>query len=686
MPGPNILVARSQRERAILARTKDGKPLPSLRSLVNLLSTTPPKPPGSKGFATYRGGVPEFRFLRPRSASEKPEKPVKIATYDIETVTLPNGSLAPYMIGFYHTTLARRAKGASQDSPRAVIEHAVQFTTTSPQLSSEQERICEEAADYIAANYCGYKLFAHRAFSFDYLFLAKPIVQWVLRGKGGVEEANEQLTFRRNRENLVSVKTQFHTDKPPVIFLDSYNFIKMSLNSAGRTFVGGEKDRLPQALSIAQITPAMLKDKKHLELLAKYNLQDCRLLFQVLRAYEREIYHLSGLSAFKSYTQVGLSYRIFLRFSQGLAQAKIVVPDRTTASIVRAAFRGGRTEVLHHYAKAEGDKKIYFLDYTSLYPAAAYYFPQPSGYVKRLRPATVRAERYKGKLGVYYCRVVTPKREDQQPFLPIRYGAEVVVPEGEFYSTYTSIEVDYARSIGYTMEVIDGVYFSDRSFVLDTYIEKIYQEKRLAEASGPVGAGRRAVAKLLLNALIGRFAQRQEALQTQVEVLSHVHDKGGRNIRGVEDIDDDVGLVSFSDIVQPLPELTVEGTEGEIAPQITAFITARARIMLHQAMSLLQKDWAATIHYVDTDSIAFSTDRPFDLTELTSKLEPSTNPEGKAGCPGIGQLVPVYKGEVITEAQFIAPKVYRVVTDQSVYTKTAGFVPAVEGLSGAGAQ
>jgi uncharacterized protein YlbG (UPF0298 family) len=572
------------------------------------------------------------RFIK--SLKTEQSTPVKIAVFDLETVTV-NGVLKPYMIGIYHDSTFKCFKCSDL---------------------SESDVICEEGARYIIDNLSGYKVFAHNLIKFDNVLFFPSLFKVLI--EKGIEDLipEEYFSFVSNGNQILS-----YTIKPLNIkFVDSLKFIPMSLESAGKAFCG--RGKLKTSVNISTVTPSDLWVPSTMQLLEDYNRVDCELLYQVLKEFEASMISKFRLSPFHAkVTLPSTAYLLYRRITLELDAYQIGVPPAIFEPSIRAAYRGGRCEVIHHAFGAgdDGMFDINFVDFVSLYPAVAYAFKMPCGFINAAKKEHLALEVLLP--GIYYCDVTARTGHGGIPFLPLRLETDTTYPVGQWVSCYTSEEINYARTLGYyKIRVISGHTYSKMEYIFDEYITELYKWKSEAEAEN--NTGQRTVAKLLLNSLLGKFGQKSTDISCAISETAKLDnpDIVSGAITNRKTIDENYSLVNYHS----------SGTPSNSAPQISCFITAYARIVLHKTMVALRS--FGMIHYVDTDSIAFACfKKKFDLKEFNEKVKKFYPRRLEAS--NLGLLSDVYKTR-ISKISIIAPKNYAVtLSDGTIITKHAGF-------------
>lgn len=210
----------------------------------------------------------------------------------------------------------------------------------------------------------------------------------------------------------------------------------------------------------------------------------------------------------------------------------------------RDALFGGRTETFKMRYKCNEDEKIYYKDITSLYPTVMYYDLYPVGHPIRLtKNLGTDVSKY---FGFVKCKVVPPK-DLYLPILPARSDdtGKLTFDLQTKTGTWVSEELKLAVKYGYRIEEIYEVLHFEKSSrdLFKGYIKdflKIKQEssgypddvkteedkdRYIAQYHKDMGIlldktkieknpGKRQIAKLCLNSLWGKFAQRLNMTQS----------------------------------------------------------------------------------------------------------------------------------------------------------------------------
>lgn len=349
-------------------------------------------------------------------------------------------------------------------------------------------------------------------------------------------------------------------------------------------------------------------------------------------------------------------------------------------------FYGGRTEVFQLYANsAKLEKEIHYYDVTSLYPSVYAHHPLPVGHPRHLMGFEVDKSRFHPTSSDRYygfARVkVTPNKSDLIGLLPQRdvKSGRLYFPVYPMEGCWGTEEIYLAMQNGYIVEEIFELYFWDErnysNLHFAAYVNYFFQLKQEAEGWKKLGGSSenpsieeqnelverlyqqngnlarirpekvkknavlRSLAKLYLNSLWGKFAQKSSKTQhstiygTQqfLELWNNTQiDQGACKFR---EISPGVYKTSYNlknEFVNPV-------RHGNLF--IAAKVTETARCVLHKKMLQVGPE---NIIYCDTDSIIF-------LYEATMGILTDV---------GLGKWTDEYPNQVIEHVYALAPKLY----------------------------
>jgi hypothetical protein len=421
----------------------------------------------------------------------------------------------------------------------------------------------------LSTRYAGHSIYAHNAGRFDYLFL----LPWLM-------QRGERLGFKFS---LIPVASSIQVldvwkDSPEGNvrkwrFLDSFKLIPTALDKAAKAF--GLEGKLKHDLKLHENDPAW----------SCYLKQDCLELYRVLEKFHHYIVNVLGgeVGMTAPSTAMKLFRRKYLQHSL----------PRTTEShdFIREGYYGGRVEVF----RAHGNGLRYY-DINSSYPRAmlepmpvgqgSYYEGEPPAFLLD-RVGFVRAE-------------VTVPDDIAIPPLPIKCDdpalpglkGKLIFPTGKLSGIWEWGELQKAISLGATIERwTDGWYYESKPIFAE-YVEDIYRYRDKSRPDYDIGLDQ--IAKILLNALYGKFGMKTE--RTTVMLWN------------------DPNLPPEAEPTEPSPECLVYYVKkivdaAYIMPQVSARVTALARVRLLEAM-LQTIELGGEPYYLDTDSIITDVELP----------------------------------------------------------------------------
>jgi hypothetical protein len=374
-----------------------------------------------------------------------------------------------------------------------------------------------------------------------------------------------------------------------------------------------------------------------------------------------------------------------------------IIPYKETAWI-RQSFFGGRTNATKLiYNFKEGEEGQY-KDITSLYPTVNFYDKYPKGHYKVLNEEYCNNNQYdllnaiKNKEFFGFLEVeIKPPRDLYHPVLP-KKGEKLVFDLIQKRGVWCSNELYNAIDKGYKIKRVYEIRYYEETTtdIFKDYVAKFLKIKQ--EASGfpdwciteekkqeyiqdyktrqgiqleyakiKKNPGLRAIAKLCLNSLWGKFGQRTnlgkcEIVKTKEELYKIIFNDKYENIEWV----DIGGSAEDKQKLQVSYKVKDQFVENDFNTSIAiaSFTTASARCRLYEALDILQRQ----VLYFDTDSVVYKykpecEDKQLEIGDLlgdwTDELE------------GVKMCGTFVSG---------GPKNYSYETDDGVYhTKVKGF-------------
>lgn len=394
----------------------------------------------------------------------------------------------------------------------------------------------DEFTDYVLSSKHSLNIFAHFGGGYDFLFIIQNMLENNVEFESIIPRGSSILSF--------SIQGTFkrHT------FRDSSAILPFSLKKITEAFNVETKKGDWDHSKTNGYTPE----------LGEYLKSDCLGLYQSLKAYfESDLIKKSGPSTTIA-SQAQKILRTYLK-------KPIYGLNEQISELCRQACHGGRTEIFKPIGK-----NVIEYDINSLYPHVMKENYYPAGYA--IGTKTFK----KGKLGIYEVEVNAP--DMHLPIIPCKQDKKLLFPVGQFRTTITSVEMEYAKKHGYEFKIIKGCYFTDKEKYFTDFITDLYKLRQGTEKN----TVNNTLAKLIMNSSYGKFLIKPDKTNLIFDA-----EHGARHFRTIELKDKkvemyerDVKLNSFSHA------------------GIGAFILAYARILMHKKMEPLKED----IYYMDTDS------------------------------------------------------------------------------------
>lgn len=436
----------------------------------------------------------------------------------------------------------------------------------------------------VFTSHSGWDCFAHFGGKFDYLFLLESLLREIQKGEPYI--IGEIIP---RGSGIFCFDVTYEGDKK-ITFYDSSALLPFSLKRITENFGVAHGKKEIDYSKITKVTPQLLE----------YLEYDCRGLYESLEKF-------FGWPLIKS---CGRSFSLAsqsLRVLRSYIKRPIAALSPAVDAEIRRGYFGGRVEIfrLVHAGNEKQTLKCY--DVNSLYPTVmrANDFPNAFRY---------ETDSFENKPGFWECVVTAPY--SHIPALGIVHKKKYIFPTGKYRALLSTPEVDYVRSLGYSVSIERGFVFSNGGNIFREFVDSLYEIRENSRRDSVDNT----IAKLLLNSCYGRFG-----LNSKKEQLVFDNGDSGLKFPGGEEI---ILKVAGKDYRLMSKGVTIE-TFSNVA--IAGYVTALARIHMHRILVSCGED----AYYTDTDSI-FTT---------------RTLPTGE----GLGQLKLEYECD---SACFVLPKTY----------------------------
>lgn len=377
-------------------------------------------------------------------------------------------------------------------------------------------------------------------------------------------------------------------------FFDSAAMLPFGLRSLCENF---KVDHLKLDIdydTIKKVTPKLLKYLEH----------DLKGHYEVLEKYQ-EWPLISKVGV--SHTMASQSMKVFRTFLKEPIKSLKGHADR----FVRSAYFGGRTEIFRPLFTGDKNNLLSCLDVNSLYPTVMQLNEFPTDYVGSTQ--TYQPE----LMGFYEAEVEVPDGMYIPPLGTIAVDGEngptffdqrsatskLIFPSGRFYGRFSTIELEYARSLGVKIKWTgEGHIFKNGGFIFRDFIDELYKIRENSSRDSVDNV----LAKLLMNSCYGKFA-------LNLDRESVVVDDGRLGVKDIiAEIETKSGTIRLC-----TEDKRLDTSFANAA--VAAWVTSLARIHMHKTCLLPGQ---ASVHYTDTDSAFVKNDKKlFSIGEKLGDLK-----------------------------------------------------------------
>lgn len=360
-------------------------------------------------------------------------------------------------------------------------------------------------------------------------------------------------------------------------FHDSSALLNFSLDELTKTFKVGHK-KLEVVKKDSNYDKKLYElYKSNPKLVIEYLRHDCIGLYEILDEFKRKMLEIGG--------DLGLTIAStsLKTFKRGYQKNVLYMCSKDVNDEMRNAYFGGRTEIFRMYAPEILDKYYYYIDNNSMYPFVMSQYPYPVS--KPNIVMTPPKNVYMENDGLTKAHVITPK-DVYIPILPskikIKQDTKLMFVLGEYDGWWDNALLRKAKDLGYQITPLKS-YIFETDYIFKDFVKHFYTIKENSENGTPMYL----IAKLLMNALYGKFGQRQDS-----EFI----------IKDRDPDENEYEVIDFVDLDTGWTKVRQESKGKSFLPQISIHVTAMAQLVLFDAMEkIIEKGY--NIFYCDTDSI-----------------------------------------------------------------------------------
>ena len=371
----------------------------------------------------------------------------------------------------------------------------------------------------------------------------------------------------------------------------------------------------------------------------EYCISDVEILLEGCNRYSTIGYELTGIDPLTKTTIASWVMNTYLTKFYDFEKTPIAVLKKDEYDFIKKSFHGGRTETIRTYRKwtdeeLKDGKCGRYVDITSLYPAVQFYDEMPCGEPKWVE--NIDYEYIKNNYGFYEIDIIMNNKEFISPLVSHYDGKLTADVEDKFNRVFHSKEIINAVEVGgcVVSRIHKGLVFNSTKDMFKEFVSTFLKIK--VEASGEPSfynlkdktkrikweqdhlskygfipkpektenSGLRAIAKMILNSLWGKFGQRPDmptdkyiAPDKMKEWYKLIYYAKNDQIElKADEVSGDHIFISYIDKRE-----SVNNTLGNTSIAIAASTTANAGIRLYTELKKLDK----RVLYHDTDSIIY---------------------------------------------------------------------------------
>lgn len=387
----------------------------------------------------------------------------------------------------------------------------------------------------------------HNGSGYDFNFLLKGLLEYSTEEIEIIKRGNRILTF--------TIK-----EKPKLAVRDMFLFLPSSLEKLSKDFKLDDKGK--GSFDHKKIK-SWLDVKKHLKEAEKYCLQDVIATQEIYTKFSKAMYQVCPLNIVRTISLASHAMLCWRKIEDMETVEDLFVPSREMDSIFREAYFGGRSGPVYakwdsefykyldeSYFQPNGylkndyisgnflndDDALTLIDIVSQYPAAMKHNKYPCGkpikkdfddkygtdlaelimesiYFRRNGWKELKSKMFR----TVYCVDVDPPKDIYIAYLMERDEKKKNRQNlnRKCKKWYTGIDLHEAIKIGYTITKVHAqISFPDSKYVFTKYVSLLFKIKE--ENKHDKSSTLYIVAKLLMNSLYGKFAQKIHGVYTSV--------------------------------------------------------------------------------------------------------------------------------------------------------------------------
>ncbi len=488
----------------------------------------------------------------------------KIYTYDFEATGDKSNktTMKPYAVGIYN---GKKYKSF---------------------FSSDYDDILKEFINYLYKE-CDDKIiiYGHNGGKFDIYLLINKLIEhkYIII---------QNLLDKNGR--IINLITKYKNKT--IIFRDTYCFINSSLEAACKDFKTKTKKKVDDVdhdlININNCDTKRVKEEVY-----EYLKNDCVSLFEVIESFNKVLNDNFDIDIREVLTNAAISRKVYSKYYNS-EETPIYTFDEDKYHKFVDYYLGGRNECLRRLG--EIIKKLYYYDFTSLYPYVMYKYSYPYGIMQSI----VTNKFDKEKFGFYKVNVNHTKeaiKNKELPFLGIFKENKLIFPYFETPQEIilTSEEIKYIKEhkLGYEIQIKKFYYYEKHGKIFHYIVEKLYKLKQHAEKNDLEVL--RNTVKIIINSLYGFWGTK--LFREQISIT--------KNKSECKNIADLLNYLASGNLIdhKEINNYNIFKYKDTIEPEfanigLAMYITSYSRMELYTLMTNIQKK-GGKVYYCDTDSV-----------------------------------------------------------------------------------
>jgi hypothetical protein len=388
-------------------------------------------------------------------------------------------------------------------------------------------------------------------------------------------------------------------------FRDSYCLIASSLDKCLKDF-GIETQKMTGFIDHSKVTKDNYQDK--MMDLEKYLKADVDGLFELILKLKEFLVESYDIDINTALTSASVARKYFQKNHDWEKYPLYTIPYSLYQDL-KEFYGGGRCEVFK--MGITKDVKLYYADFTSLYPYVMSKYMYPYGTFTEF-DATVYDPKW---FGLVYCDVKTTDFE-MMPYIGVKQDGKFMFSHFKNYRRMwiTTEDIRYIKKekLGYDIKCIKVVNYESNGPIFKEMIDGLYTAKQKAQDEGKEVV--RQMSKIIINSSYGFFGIKQDKLLSiDVKEIKDPLKRSGI-IRGLAERGVLKDFTEYNNRLFIKSETVKKFPCANII--LAMFVTSYARMELYSLMFDIKKAGHATM-YCDTDSVI--SDYPFPNSDLGEK-------------------------------------------------------------------